>query len=250
MDRREERRKHRLTYPGTTSAADSQQMLHEYRDAVIPAPTTAGSGTGSATERSSHERADSREKEHRGAESERFRRQTPPADGIQGAGSPRMQNRGSNHTPTKHLASSQSSSNRAHQNTVRKQNLEKIRRDLQPFNRGRERLSDPGFHAVGKETVDKKMLEELINNGYSEVRLWCVRGCQSPDSAANPALCLESLVYRVKRFSPLALGYGSHTLWFFKTLLQRVFSHSRVVHLLACVCVYWPCPCASLFASS
>ena len=112
----------------------------------------------------SHERADSREK----GESERLRRQTPPADG--GAGSPRVQNR----TPTKHLSTSQSSSSRAHQSNVRKQHLEKIRRDLQPFkDKGRERLSDPGFHPAGKETVDKKMLEELINSyGYSEVRVY------------------------------------------------------------------------------
>jgi hypothetical protein len=154
MDRREERKKHRLTYPGTTSTTDSQQQaLHEYREM--------------AGERgSSHERADSREKEH-GREGERLRRQTPPADG--GTSSPRMQGRGSSNTPTKHLSASQSSANRAHQSNVRKQNLEKIRRDLQPFKD--KRLSDPGFHAAGKETVDKKMLEELINSyGYSEVR--------------------------------------------------------------------------------
>ena len=165
MDRREEKRKHRLTYPGTTNAVDSQRILHE-----ATGPTTVAGGQQPALERGgSHERADSREKEHsRGGESDRLRRQTSPADGIQGASSPRMQNRGSN-TPTKHLSSSQSSSNRAHQNNVRKQNLEKIRRDLQPF-KGRDRLSDPGFHPVGKETVDKKMLDELINSyGYSEV---------------------------------------------------------------------------------
>lgn len=120
----------------------------------------------------SHERADSREK----GESERLRRQTPPAaDG--GASSPRMQNRGTTNTPTKHLSSSQSSTNRAHQNNVRKQNLEKIRRDLQPFkDKGRERLSDPGFHPAGRDTVDKKMLEELINSyGYSEVCMCATR---------------------------------------------------------------------------
>lgn len=161
MDRREERKKHRHNYPGTAAAADNQQMLHEHRDAAGGPP---------ALERgSSHERADSREKEHgRAGEGDRLRRQTPPADGVQGTNSPRMQNRGSN-TPTKHLTSSQSSSNRAHENSVRKQNLEKIRRDLQQF-KGRERLSDPGFHPAGKETADKKMLDELINTyGYSEV---------------------------------------------------------------------------------
>lgn len=166
MDRREERKKHRLTYPGTSSAEN--QMLHDVH--VNPAPTSTTAAP--SAERGSHERTDSKEKDHRAGESERLRRQTPPAEGIQGTGSPRMQNRVSNHTPTKHLASSQSSSNRAHQNNVRKQNLDKIRRDLQPFGRGRERLSDPGFHPVGKDSVDKKMLDEMINSyGYSEVRL-------------------------------------------------------------------------------
>lgn len=167
MDRRDEKRKHRLTYSGSTSAADNQQMVHEYRDATAPA------GGPPALERGgSHERADSREKEHgRTVEGDRLRRQTPPADGVQGTSSPRMQSRGSNNTPTKHLTSTQSSSNRAHENSVRKQNLEKIRKDLQQF-RGRERNSDPGFHPVGRETVDKKMLDELINSyGYSEVRV-------------------------------------------------------------------------------
>ena len=164
MDRREERKKHRPSYPGTTSAAESQQMVHEYRDATAPTPAPLERG-------GSHERADSREKEHgRAGESDRLRRQTPPAEGVQGTNSPRMQTRGSN-TPTKHLTSTQSSSSRAHENSVRKQNLEKIRRDLQQF-KGQERRSDPGFHPVGRDTVDKKMLEELINSyGYSEVRL-------------------------------------------------------------------------------
>jgi hypothetical protein len=160
MDRREERRKHRLTYPGTNSStAAESQMLHDYKDA---AAASIGSGGGQPVlERGgSHERADSREKE-----GERLRRQTPPADGG-GTSSPRMQNR----TPTKHLSSShQGSANRAHQSNVRKQHLEQIRRDLQQFKD--KRLSDPGFHAAGKEMVDKKMLEELINSyGYSEVR--------------------------------------------------------------------------------
>ena len=162
MDRREERRKHRLTYPGTTSAAENQHMLQDYRDAAA----VSGGGQPAALERGgSHERADSREKEH-GREGERLRRQTPPADG--GTNSPRMQNRVASGTPTKHLSAAQSSANRTHQNNERKKNLEKIRRDLQPFKD--KRLSDPGFHAAGKETVDKKMLDELINSyGYSEV---------------------------------------------------------------------------------
>lgn len=172
MDRRDERRKHRLTYPGTTSAAESQQMLHDYKDAVVPlASGGSGSGGQPVLERGgSHERADSKEKEH-GREGERLRRQTPPADG--GTSSPRMQNRVTSSTPTKHLSSSQSSANRAHQSNMRKQHLEQIRRDLQQF-KPDKRLSDPGFHAAGKETVEKKMLEELISYGYSEVREACV----------------------------------------------------------------------------
>ena len=164
MDRREERRKHRLTYPGTNSSstAAESQMLHDYKDAAA-ASTGSGGGQPVLERGGSHERADSREKE-----GERLRRQTPPADG--GTSSPRMQNRVTSSTPTKHLSSShQGSANRAHQSNVRKQHLETIRRDLQQFKD--KRLSDPGFHAAGKETVDKKMLEELINSyGYSEVR--------------------------------------------------------------------------------
>ena len=165
MDRREERRKHRLTYPGTTSTAVAEsQMLHDIKDGVAGSTASGSSGSGQPVlERGgSHERADSREKE-----GERLRRQTPPADG--GTSSPRMQNRVTSSTPTKHLSSShQSSTNRAHQSNVRKQHLEQIRRDLQQFKD--KRLSDPGFHAAGKETVDKKMLDELISYGYSEVR--------------------------------------------------------------------------------
>lgn len=148
---RDERKKHRANYP---SSADNQQMLHDAN------PTVAVAGPPTASpERSSHERADSREKEHR--EGDRLRRQTPPAEGAHNAGSPRMQNR---QTPTKHLTS-QTTTNRAHQSNVRKQNLEKIRREIQPFK-----------GPVGKESVDKKMLEELTNNyGYSEVRAYTTK---------------------------------------------------------------------------
>lgn len=164
MERRKEK-KHRQTYPGPNSA-DNQQMLQDIRETLQLNPGTSTTGTPTGSERSAPERADSKEREHRG-ESERVRRQSPPGE-VSGAASPRMQNRGSSHTPTKHISSAQSS-HRAHQNTVRKQNLEKIRRDLQPF-KGRERLSDPGFHHPSKDTVDRKMLEELINTyGYSEV---------------------------------------------------------------------------------
>ena len=142
-------------------------MLQDFKELNAPggsgttAMATSAGPPAAGSERGVHEKADSRE-------GDRVRRQTPPAEGTQSAGSPRMQNRAANHTPTKHLSSSQSS-NRAQQSNLRKQNLEKIRRDLQPF-KGRERLSDPGFHHVGKDTVDKKMLDELINNyGYSEV---------------------------------------------------------------------------------
>ena len=161
-----------MTYPGTTSVAESQQMLHDYREKE----PSGGGGPPAALERGgSHDRADSREKDHGrgsgGGEGERLRRQTPPADG--GTNSPRMQSRVTSSTPTKHLAASQSTANRAHQSNVRKQKLDEIRRDLQPFNK---RLSDPGFHAAGKETVDKKMLEELISYGYSEVYTRCRDG--------------------------------------------------------------------------
>lgn len=157
MERRKEK-KHRQTYPGPNTA-DNQQMLQDIRETLQLTTTAATTGTPTASERSAPERADSKEREHR--------RPSPPGE-VSGAASPRMQNRGTSHTPTKHLSASQSS-HRAHQNTVRKQNLEKIRRDLQQF-KGRERLSDPGFHHPSKDTVDKKMLEELINTyGYSEV---------------------------------------------------------------------------------
>ena len=191
MDRREERRKHRLTYPGTTSVAESQQMLHDYRDAAAG----GGGGTPVLERGGSHERADSREKDHgRGGEGEKLRRQTPPADG--GTSSPRMQNRVTSSTPTKHLSASQTSANRAHQSNVRKQNLEKIRRDLQPFKD--KRLSDPGFHAAGKETVDKKMLEELINSyGYNEVRTHANERERERERACVSMVCRGQVDFRL-----------------------------------------------------
>lgn len=150
MERREERKKHRVNY-----SDNQQQMLHD----TNPSAVALGGPSRSSPERSSHERADSKEKEHRGGEGDRLRRQTPPAEGALNTSSPRMQNRGSNQTPTKHLTSSQSTTNRAHQSNVRKQNLERIRREIQPYK-----------GPAGKESVDKKMLEELTNNyGYSEV---------------------------------------------------------------------------------
>lgn len=172
MDRREERRKNRQTYPGTAPSSVTE-MLHDFnRDGGTGVGGGGGGGGGGVVlERgASHERADSREKDHaaRGGEAERIRRQTPPADAAGSTNSPRMQNRVTSSTPTKHLSSSQSSANRAQQSNERKKNLERIRRDLQPFKD--KRLSDPGFHAAGKDTVDKKLLEELINGyGYSEV---------------------------------------------------------------------------------
>ena len=167
MEKRKEK-KFRQTYPGPNTA-DNQQMLQDIRETLLTTGDRGAPATAAGSERSVPERADSKEREQRG-EAERARRQSPPVE-FSGTASPRMQNRerGASHTPTKHLSSAQSS-HRAHQSSVRKQNLEKIRRDLQPF-KGRERLSDPGFHHPSRDTVDRRLLDELITTyGYSEVR--------------------------------------------------------------------------------
>lgn len=219
MDRREDRKKHRVNYP---SSADSPQMLH---DANPPVVAVAGPSR-SSPERSSHERADSKEKEYRGGEGDRLRRQTPPAEGAQNTSSPRLQNRGSNQTPTKHLTSSQSTTNRAHQSNVRKINLEKIRREIQPFK-----------GPVGKESVDKKMLEELINSyGYSEVRLFCKLsayvGTVVQDTLTFRRVCRVKTLLTIRVRLPFAYSVV------FQNLLLR-FSHSTLqCSISSCLYVY------------
>ena len=162
-------KKFRQTYPGPNSA-DNQQMLHDIKETLdnheraqvvtAAASTTAGSERERALAATSSGSGSGSEREMRtepagGRDSSR--RSSPPSDrehaasGSPGATHRAQQNRS---TPTKQLGSSDR----------HKQTMREIRKQLRPF-----ASSDPGFHPA-RDQVNKKMLEQLINYGYNEVR--------------------------------------------------------------------------------
>ena len=174
-------KKFRQTYPGPNSA-DNQQMLQDIKDtldnhqraqiATVAASTTAASererslglaatttSSGSASSGSS----DTMRIDHTTAGRDMSRRSSPPSDRGEAhavSGSPSTTQRASAQnraTPTKQLASSASDWN--------KQTMKEIKKQLRPF-----ASSDPGFHPA-RDRVNKKLLMQLINYGYNEVRL-------------------------------------------------------------------------------
>lgn len=170
----------RQTYPGPNSA-DNQQMLQDIKDtldnhqraqvATAAVSTSAGSererslaagttSSGSGSAGSGSERDYSMKTDHSttgGSRDVSGRRSSPPSDrehhGSPGA-TPRMPPQ-SRSTPTKQLGSS---------SDWNKQTMKEIKKQLRPF-----ASSDPGFHPA-RDRVNKKMLMQLINYGYNEVR--------------------------------------------------------------------------------
>lgn len=134
MSRRD--KKLRQTFPGP-NAADNQQMLQDIKQTL---------GDHQKNEPASLPPADQMNK-----------RSSPPTE-LPTSSSPSIGNRtpASRLTPTKQLA--------AHET---KQKLAQIRQSIKPYG-PRNSASDPGFHAA-KEKVNKKMLDELISLGHSEV---------------------------------------------------------------------------------
>lgn len=176
-------KKFRQTYPGPNSA-DNQQMLQDIKDTLdhhqqaqvvtAAASTTAagsserdrsliaaaaassgsGSGGSSASERDMRTDYPTTSGSARDTTN---RRSSPPSDreqvvlsGSPGATQRVQQNRS---TPTKQLGSSD----------WNKQTMKEIKKQLRPF-----ASSDPGFHPP-RDRVNKKMVVQLINYGYSEV---------------------------------------------------------------------------------
>lgn len=169
MASRRSERKHRQTYPGP-NAADNQQMIQDIKDSIAPTESltereeedeVAESGAsgghcisaGSDKEMKGERQPDRERPESRDLEQSKERR-SPQSDREQASpgAAPRSQNRT---TPTKQLTTDKN-----------RQHLRDIRRTLRPFYR-----SDPGL-AVGKEKVNRTMLEQLINLGHSEVSAW------------------------------------------------------------------------------
>ena len=176
-------KKFRQTYPGPNSA-DNQQMLQNIKDtldnhqraqvATAAVSTTAGSererslgiaatttSSGSASSGSS----DTMRTDHTSGR-DTSRRSSPPSDreAYAVSGSPSTSQRASAQnraTPTKQLASSASDWN--------KQTMKEIKKQLRPF-----ASSDPGFHPA-RDRVNKKLLMQLINVGYNEVRFGALR---------------------------------------------------------------------------
>ena len=174
-------KKFRQTYPGPNSA-DNQQMLQDIKDtldnhqraqiATVAASTTATSererslglaatttSSGSASSGSSDTM---RIDQTTTAGRDMSRRSSPPSDreahAISGSPSTTQRATAQNRaTPTKQLASSASDWN--------KQTMKEIKKQLRPF-----ASSDPGFHPA-RDRVNKKLLMQLINYGYNEVRL-------------------------------------------------------------------------------
>ena len=174
-------KKFRQTYPGPNSA-DNQQMLQDIKDtlnhhqraqiaAAAASSTTAASererslaaatttsSSGSASSGSSDMRTDHTASSGRDIS----RRSSPPSDreaahAVSG-GSPGTNQRASTQnraTPTKQLGSSAD---------WNKQTMKEIKKQLRPF-----ASSDPGFHPA-RDRVNKKLLVQLINFGYNEVR--------------------------------------------------------------------------------
>ena len=189
-------KKFRQTYPGPNSA-DNQQMLQDIKDTLDNhqraqiASVAASSGSTTAAQQSERERSlglaatttSSGSASSGGSDTMRTtdshhatataaagrdmsRRSSPPSDreahGAVNAssGSPSTTQRASAQnraTPTKQLASSASDWN--------KQTMKEIKKQLRPF-----ASSDPGFHPA-RDRVNKKLLMQLINYGYNEVRL-------------------------------------------------------------------------------
>lgn len=167
MASRRAERKHRQTYPGP-NAADNQQMLQDIKDSIASteslsdqekAVESGGDGGHSTSAGSEKEMKGERQPERERPESRDMEqskeRRSPQSDREQASpgATPRSQQNRS--TPTKQLNSAK-----------HRQHLREIRKTLRPFHK-----SDPGL-AVGKEKVNKVMLEQLINLGYSEVSAW------------------------------------------------------------------------------
>ena len=133
MSRRD--KKFRQTYPGP-NAADNQQMLQDIKQTL----------------------EDHQKNEPAGAAVDKMNKRSSPPTEPPTSSSPSIANRApaSRLTPTKQLA--------AHET---KQKLAKIRQTLNPYGL-RTSTSDPGFHAA-KDRVNKKMLDELVALGHSEV---------------------------------------------------------------------------------
>jgi uncharacterized Zn-binding protein involved in type VI secretion len=183
-------KKFRQTYPGPNSA-DNQQMLQNIKDTLdhhqraqiatvaasttVPsererslglAPTTTSSGSASSGGSSDTMRIDHTASAAAGRDVSR--RSSPPSDreiqaahgAVNASGSPSATQRATAQnraTPTKQLASSASDWN--------KQTMKEIKKQLRPF-----ASSDPGCHPA-RDRVNKKLLMQLINFGYNEVRL-------------------------------------------------------------------------------
>ena len=185
-------KKFRQTYPGP-NPADNQQMLYDIKETLDnhqrAQVVTAAASTTADSEReralaatSSGSGSGGSEREMRtelpgGARDSSSRRSSPPSDrggeyvpsssgGSPGATQRAQQNRS---TPTKQLGSS---------SDWNKQTMREIRKQLRPF-----ASSDPGFHPA-RDKVNKKMLEQLINYGYNEVRelTKACRICRSGDA--------------------------------------------------------------------
>ena len=181
-------KKFRQTYPGPNSA-DNQQMLQDIKDTLdhhqraqiaTVAPSTtqvasererslglAATTTSSGSASSGGSSADTMRIADHTAGRDTSRRSSPPSDRGEAAhgavsGSPSTTQRAtaqaqsSRATPTKQLASSASDWN--------KQTMKEIKKQLRPF-----ASSDPGFHPA-RDRVNKKLLMQLINFGYNEVR--------------------------------------------------------------------------------
>ena len=185
-------KKFRQTYPGPNSA-DNQQMLQDIKDTLDHhqraqiATTTqvasererslglAATTTSSGSASSGGSSADTMRIADHTAGRDMSRRSSPPSDRGEAAhgavsGSPSTTQRAtaqaqsSRATPTKQLASSASDWN--------KQTMKEIKKQLRPF-----ASSDPGFHPA-RDGVNKKLLMQLINFGYNEVR--------TPQRSAGP----------------------------------------------------------------
>ena len=158
-------RKHRQTFPGP-NPADNQQMVQDIKESIASsgslgdkkkaADLRGGGCSGPSSSAGSDkemrgEKADRERPESRDMEQSKERR-SPQSDREQSSpgATPRApQNRA---TPTKQL------------DPKHRQQLREIRKTLHPWCK-----SDPGFAVVGKEKVNRAMLEQLINLGHSEV---------------------------------------------------------------------------------
>ena len=164
MASRRTERKHRQTFPGP-NPADNQQMVQDIKDSIASSGSLSdkkkesesgavgggpSSSAGSEREMKGEKLADRERPESRDMEQSKERR-SPQSDREQtspGATPRTSQNRA---TPTKQL------------DQKHRQQLRDIRKTLHPWCK-----SDPGL-AMGKEKVNKAMLEQLINLGHSEV---------------------------------------------------------------------------------